>query len=444
MDAGTTPEAVFSSLYSLRYPFFIDSPGRRGPDCRLQILGAEPFMTISGRAGCTILRSENGITSLKADPLEVIDSHLAELRTIAEPGHAFRGCAAGYVGYSYKNAIEKNIIYRDTGAGDDVFFAFYDTIFFFDKKTGEAKIISAKIPGGPSPVDRAKYFKELLGPERKSLKIKGASITPQENDGSYIKKAKRVKEYIAAGDIYQANLSRKYFIEGAGDDYYSLYMNLRRANPSPFSLFFDAGDAKILSTSPERFFRKTGRLISTVPIKGTIRASYPTGSAMRRLFASEKDRAELIMITDLERNDLGKIAITGSVKPHRLYTLRRFGNIIHMMSDIRAIIDENKAFSDIIKALHPGGSITGAPKIRAMQILDELEDEPRTLYTGTAGYIDFSGRMDFNILIRTVFAENGGLYYSAGGGIVHDSVPEKENREIRQKSLGILRGLGKA
>jgi para-aminobenzoate synthetase component 1 len=260
----------------------------------------------------------------------------------------------------------------------------------------------------------------------------------------YLRKVARVKAHILEGDIYQANLTTRFDIDCPLDPW-NVYRHLRRVNPAPFSAFLDFGDFKIISCSPERMFLldADGR-ITTAPIKGTV-ASGTTEEVQRRrveeLLKSAKDRAELLMIVDLLRNDLGRIASVGSVTVDSLFRAERYASVTHLVSDVSARLRAGVSLSDVFTALSPGGSITGAPKRRAVEILLELETQPRDVYTGCIGWV-YRGRAEFNIAIRTMIHDHDGYHVHAGGGIVADSDPECERQEVLLKAERLFAALG--
>jgi para-aminobenzoate synthetase component 1 len=227
-------------------------------------------------------------------------------------------------------------------------------------------------------------------------------------------------------------------------DPFDVYRRLRRLNPAPYGAYLNFGNYQVLSTSPERMFLKQGNQISTSPIKGTIANGSDLSSSelnRSRLLQSEKDRAELLMIVDLERNDLGRIAQTGSVQVERLFKAEIYSSLIHLVSDISAELRHDVKLKDILNALMPGGSITGAPKKRAVEIIADMERDPRSVYTGCIGYVD-GDTADFNIAIRTMIHSGGQYHVHAGGGIVADSDPVAEYEEMLLKARNLLRALG--
>jgi para-aminobenzoate synthetase component 1 len=260
---------------------------------------------------------------------------------------------------------------------------------------------------------------------------------------AYMSAVRKAKKYIRKGDIYQVNLSQR-FESPLDTDPYGLYLCLRDFSPAPFSSYLNFGGYAVISSSPERFLMKNGSYIETRPIKGT--AARSSDRLMDEFNANElvksyKDRAEHIMIVDLERNDLGRICEYGSVRPTEFVALEKYSNVFHLVSTVSGRLRKGIDPIDCITATFPGGSITGAPKIRSMEIIEELEPVKRGLYTGAIGYISFDGNMDTSIAIRTMVVKGKKLYFHAGGGIVADSDPAAEYDETIDKARGMLRSL---
>ena len=257
----------------------------------------------------------------------------------------------------------------------------------------------------------------------------------------YIEMVKKAKEYIRAGDIFQANLSQRLHARIENEKSWELYSILRSINPSPFACFADFGDYKVVGSSPERLIRLIGRLAETRPIAGTRprRGTEKEDELMRtELLLNEKERAEHIMLIDLERNDLGKVCAYGSVTVDELMTTEDYSHVIHIVSNVRGELVHGRDAFSLVRATFPGGTITGVPKVRCMEIIDELEPTVRGPYTGSLGYIGFNGNMDLNIIIRTFVLKDGIAYVQAGAGIVADSDPEREYFETLRKAEALL------
>jgi para-aminobenzoate synthetase component 1 len=253
----------------------------------------------------------------------------------------------------------------------------------------------------------------------------------------------RIRDYIAAGDVYQVNLAHRYETELEGD-LPGLYLRLRRRSPAPYGAYLNFGDLHALSISPERFVSLRAGQVRTRPIKGTRPRGADAAEDARlraELEASAKDRAELLMIVDLERNDLGRVCQPGSVRVEELYTVEAHPTVWHLVSEVSGRLAQDRDVFDLLKAAFPGGSITGAPKIRAMQIIAELEPHRRGLYCGSIGWLGFDGDAELNIAIRTLVEHRGRAYYHVGGGITWDSVPHEEYAETQAKACALREAL---
>ena len=273
-----------------------------------------------------------------------------------------------------------------------------------------------------------------------------ATALQEETPDRYLAQVERVRRYVQDGDIFQANLSRLWSAElAAGTDAVTLYRRLRRANPAPFAGLVLHESTAIISSSPERLVRVAGERVDTRPIAGTRpRSMDPERDAtlIRELIEHPKERAEHVMLLDMERNDLGRIAATGSVRVDELMAVESYTHVHHIVSNVEARLKPGTTPGAVIRAVFPGGTITGCPKVRCMEIIAELEQAPREAYTGAMGYLDLNGDMDLNILIRTLKQKDGRLEFRAGAGIVADSIPENELQETRAKARGLARALG--
>jgi para-aminobenzoate synthetase component 1 len=281
------------------------------------------------------------------------------------------------------------------------------------------------------------------GRKKDKPKHQTAELKSNFTKEDYILAIKKAKEYIRKGDIYQVNLSQQFYTRTDLSGF-EIYKCLRKLSPSYFSAYFDAGDYQILSSSPESFLRLEGDLVTTRPMKGTRPRSQNKVKDIRLkkdLLGSPKDKAELIMIVDLERNDLGRVCSYDSIKVATLRQLEEYNTVFQTTATVCGRLHKDKDRIDLIRACFPGGSITGCPKIRAMEIIEELEPSRRSIYTGSLGYLSFSGNMDLNILIRTILKKGNNLYFSVGGGIVADSEPEEEYRETLVKARAMMEAI---
>ncbi|MFH1485142.1 MAG: aminodeoxychorismate synthase component I, partial [Chloroflexota bacterium] len=260
---------------------------------------------------------------------------------------------------------------------------------------------------------------------------------------AYIGAVERAREYICAGDIFQVNISQR-FDAPLSIPPYDLYRELRAINPAPFACYLNLDEVAVVSSSPERFLRLSGDRVETRPIKGTRpRGKTPSEDELmaQQLAASAKDKAEHVMIVDLERNDIGRVCRYGTVRVGELMALEKYATVFHLTSTVEGRLRREKGRIDLLKACFPGGSITGAPKVRSMEIIEELEPTKRSVYTGSIGYLSFSGDMDLNIAIRTILMTQGRAYFQVGGAIVYDSEPEAEYQETLDKAKALIQAV---
>jgi para-aminobenzoate synthetase component 1 len=365
----------------------------------------------------------------------------------------------GYLSYDLCHFVER----LPSTAIDDLqlpesYFAFYDAILAFDNLEGKAYIVSTGFPelGESRRLKRAKVrLEEIKGwlsssspstpeadfrsAEGKAKAVLKSNFTPE----GYMKAVDRVREYIAAGDVFQVNISQRFETDLTVPPY-ELYRRLRQINPAPFASYLNFDEVTIVGTSPERFLRVDGDWVETRPIKGTRpRGKDSVDDAMlaEELTQSSKDRAENVMIVDLERNDLGRVCQYGTVRVTELAILETFPTVFHLTSTVVGRLCPNKNRIDLLKATFPGGSITGAPKVRAMEIIDELEPTRRSVYTGAIGYLSFGNNLDLNIVIRTFLIKDGKAYFQVGGAIIYDSNAEAEYVETLDKAKALIQAL---
>ena len=475
------PVECCARLRGLPYLLFLDSardPGRLG---RYSFLAADPAIVVHGKgAQAAVLDMRTGTeTALTTHALagvrELLAPHLTEPIPDLPP---FQGGAAGYLAYDWGAVLERLPSPRyDDLAIPDVIFPIYDWVIAWDHLEHRAWLISTGLPDTGTAKsqrceNRLREILERLASYSLSTEILSPLLAarthlhPREPAPSYpvsdtelaasldlrssfthrgyLDALTTVREYIVAGDIFQANLSQR-FEAPLTESPWALYQRLRAINPAPFAAFLDFGAVTIASASPERFLSlDTARQIEARPIKGTRpRGVYPAHDAAlgRALQESLKDRAENLMIVDLMRNDLSRVSLPGSVRVPELFALERYATVHHLVSTVTGTLQPGRDAVDLLCATFPGGSITGAPKVRAMEIIAELEPSRRGVYCGSIGYISVTGVMDTSIVIRTYQAVHGRVYFSAGGGIVADSDPEQEYRETFDKARALIRAL---
>jgi len=355
----------------------------------------------------------------------------------------FAGGAVGFFSYDLRHRVEKlpRLCCYDLDVPEFVL-CFYDRALIFDHCRQVTFFVGRAGSKPPRPAPRSSGSSSRL-PE-----VEGVALRSNFPPGEYPEAVQRVKDYIAAGDIFQANLSQRFEGECPAEGL-SIYERLRAVNPSPFAAYLRYPEFEIICSSPERFLLGEADRVVTRPIKGTrprLAGDETFNKRMRdELLASAKDHAELAMIVDLERNDLGRVCRYGTVRVAEHAVLETYPTVYHLVSTVegRLYRERHDEFS-LLRAMFPGGSITGAPKIRAMEIIEELEPHARTVYTGSIGYVSFHGRMDLNIVIRTMLKIGGRIYMQVGGGIVADSDPELEYWETLHKGKALFQAVGAA
>jgi para-aminobenzoate synthetase component I len=492
-------------LQGLPYLLFLDSATAATPLGRYSFLTADPVAIVRSKGGVTeIIELEDGSHQRPAeagysvppvpakaghdihaagDALDAVRMLLAPHRVEPIPGlPPFQGGAAGYVAYDWGRVLERvPAPRRDDLALPDVVIGIYDWVLAWDHDASRAWLISTGLPEirpdqrAIRAQERATAVEQLLRrrfdkPRRSNAEGGGRVADGSKGEGNrvpsfpveggwwnpnlairssfthrdYVDAVARVREYIFAGDIFQANLSQR-FEAPLGEPPWDLYRRLRARNAAPFAAYFDCPNAVVLSASPERFLRVdvTGQ-VETRPIKGTRpRGLGPEHDAALGVVLTEsaKDRAENLMIVDLMRNDLSRVCAPGTVRVSELFALEHYATVHHLVSTVVGQLAAGHDALDLLRAAFPGGSITGAPKMRAMEIIAELEPSERGVYCGSIGYWSVTGALDTSIAIRTAVAVGGRVSFSAGGGIVADSQPEQEYRETLDKARGIIDAL---
>ncbi len=449
------PHKLFRRFMDSRYSFLLESGGSAGDFSRHSFIGSEPFLVFKSKGKQIEICEGDQSERFSGDPFEVLKKLISQYN-LASSGHSpFPGGAVGYFGYDLCHFVEK----LPRNSFDDLqlpdcYLGFYDLVLSFDHLTGRLFISSSGLPE-KEPArrrERAKWRLEEMLNKLNKASWEDFSVKEEYNIGEissnfsrsdYLDAIERVKEYIRAGDIFQVNLSQRFVCSRMALPF-TIYEKLRRINPAPFASLLNFPELSVVGASPERFLRISGRKVQTRPIKGTRprgRDDLEDKELARELWESEKDKAELIMIVDLERNDLGRVCEYGSVKVPKLITLETYPTVFHLVSTVEGMLKEDKDHIDCLRACFPGGSITGAPKIRAMEIIDELEPNQRGVYTGSIGYIGFNGETDLNIVIRTMVMTGEKIYFHAGGGIVADSDPASEYEETLHKARALIETL---
>ena len=446
------PAALLAALPPGPSPFLLES-GAAGPaDVQnYSLAGVEPFLTLTVRGRMAFVEEDGCVRVVEGDPFTVLQTLLEKHQVEAPDGlPGFPGGAVGYLSYDLARYVERlPATARDDLFLPDMYFGFYDVILVLEHRSGEASLVVGA-PRGRKRQALAKarrwasHLQRMPAPAPLPPRSPAGPVSSSMSYEQYLVAIRQALAYIQAGDIYQVNISQRFSCPYTGDAW-DLYRHLRQQTPAPFSAFLDAGGWQVVSGSPERFIQVRGRQIETRPIKGTRpRGSTPEADRAQadELLKSEKDAAELVMIVDLQRNDIGRVCEYGSVRVPDLRRLEATPNVWHTVATVEGRLRPGVTVADILRATFPGGSITGAPKIRSMEIIEELEPVRRGVYTGAVGYIGFDGNLDLNIAIRTAVVKDGLVYFNAGGGIVADSSPEDEYLETLAKGSGIARALG--
>ncbi len=429
----------FETLVGRAWPVFLDSGRPASTLGRYDILTADPRVTLVTLGDRTEIRDAQGVRSSPADPFALLDAALGPRRPRI-PGLPFRGGAIGYFAYDLARRLEHlPSVAEDAEGIPDMAVGIYDWALVVDHTRGCSRLIAQDEACLDEMFERLIRALSAADPATGAFRVL-APVQSNLSRAQYLSALDRIRRYLHEGDCYQVNFAQRFAAPAQGDAWQA-YKGLRRLNPAPFGAYLATPDCRILCSSPERFLRVRGDRVETKPIKGTRpRGSYPAEDRMlaESLRRSPKDRAENLMIVDLLRNDLGKVCAIGSVHVPTLFEVESYTRVHHLVSTVRGRLAEGRNAVDLLRACFPGGSITGAPKLRAMEIIEELEPHRRGVYCGAIGYLGYDGAMDTNIAIRTLVHSAGIIRLWAGGGIVADSDPEAEYRETYDKAAPLL------
>jgi para-aminobenzoate synthetase component 1 len=462
VDTELSPDEAFGLLVDEPFSFFLDSgmdPHKLG---RYSFIGGNPFLVFSSRGNEVNIVQGTKRSRKKGNPFDILNQFLQLYRLdYYAPPVPLIGGAVGYFSYDLCHFIERlPATTTDDLELPECYFGFYDLVIAFDNLYNKTYIVSTGFPEleeskrkdraasrlaeakcrlaeAPTPIDSEKPLPQSLKP---------AALVANFTHEEYVNAVEKARQYIIDGDIFEVNLSQRFTAELSITPY-QLYRRLRQINPAPFACYLCFEDVSVVGASPERFLLLQGDRVETRPIKGT----RPRGNTQKEdealaneLLTSDKDRAENIMIVDLERNDLGRVCRYGTVRVSELAILEVFPSVFHLTSTVVGRLTEGKNGIDLAKATFPGGSITGAPKVRAMEIIDELEPTRRSVYTGSIGYMSFNGDLDLNIVIRTFLVKDKKAYFQVGGAITYDSDPEAEYGETLDKARALIDALNLA
>jgi anthranilate synthase component 1 len=453
-----TPVTAFKKLDDGRFGFLLESIEGGEKWGRYSFLGSSPSLIVRSR-GNRVEIIENGVTTTitAADPLSCIRDLLARFTPVEVEGlPRFFGGAVGYMGYDMVRYFERLPSEKPALIDAwDAYFLITDTIVIFDNVRQKIKVVSnAHLDGNRTPEQAYREAVEKIDAIIRRLRMPLAAGTapaaarPVEfrsnvSRADFEAAVERAKEYVRAGDIIQVVLSQRFSGELSADPL-DIYRVLRTLNPSPYLFFLRLDDTVIAGASPEVMVRKEGSRVELRPIAGTRpRGATPEDDARlaKELLADPKERAEHVMLVDLGRNDLGRVCLTGTVTVSELMIIERYSHVMHIVSNVQGELEEERDAFDLVRATFPAGTLSGAPKVRAMQIIDELEPVRREVYGGAVGYFSFSGNMDLAIAIRTLVIKDGMVHLQAGAGIVADSDPAAEWQETVNKALAARRAI---
>lgn len=433
------PLEVYNIFKDEKDTIFLDSSKDDKILSKYSFIGINPFLNFHSSGNKSYINNEE----VNGDPFKVLEELIKKYEIKIESELPLVCGCMGYMSYDTGRILEN---LPNTSVEDfqipDMKFIFYNNIIIFD--IINSKVFISDLGIGNSKLCELEH--RILG---------GINVTEEEVEMSnnkfysnftkekYKKAVKDLKDYIVSGDVYIANMTQRFYCNN-NEDSFEIYKKLRTINKAPFSVFMNFEDFQIISSSPERFMQVKEGHVHTRPIKGTRPRGHNKemdNKNKEELLNSEKDKAELLMVVDLERNDLSKVCMPYSVKVTELFQLEEYATVFHLVSTIEGRLKRDVSTVKCIKECFPGGSITGTPKIRAMEIIEELEMLKRNIYTGSIGYFDFRGNADFNIVIRTIVKKGNNAYFGVGGGITYDSIEEDEYNETLDKAKALMRVL---
>lgn len=460
-----TPIRIFQHMHREPRAFLLESVEGGVKWARYSFIGTDPFMIVRGKNGEMVIEKQGVKTVLKDKPIELLKAHLRAYRS---PSSAdlppFTGGAIGFFGYDLLQYYEKLPAHRiDDLQMDDMQFMFCDQVIAFDHFKQQVQVIgNVHIPEGATDTEIQAHYEATLAKIESTIErlqqplpttlMSGGSIPADPDLGEissnltkeqFLDNVEKAKEYIRSGDIFQVVLSQRFSIETEVDPFH-VYRVLRTINPSPYMYYLKLDDEIIVGTSPEALVKVDGERVETRPIAGTRpRGKTPEQDAAfeKELLTDEKERAEHLMLVDLGRNDIGRVSEFGSVRCDAYMEIERYSHVMHIVSNVSGKLREDKDFFDAFVSCMPAGTVSGAPKLRAMSIIAELENEARGAYAGAIGYLGFGGSLNTCITIRTLIFKNGKAYVQSGAGIVWDSVPESEYTETVNKAMALLKAV---
>jgi len=455
-----TPVSAFLKIRGGECPFLFESVEGGEKWGRYSFLGANPSIVVQGK-GEKVSVSRDGreaFLSSSGDPLLVLKNILDEFRPVAVEGlPRFFGGAVGYLSYDMVRYFEPVKLRHPPKSAPDFFFLITDTLLIFDNVKKRIKVVSnARIQGNDlnasyecalQKIDALiALLRQPLPPTPEAAHRPPKTAASNVTRDQFKKSVLKAKEHIKSGDIFQVQISQRFSVPLQAEPF-MVYRALRSVNPSPYMFYLQFGERHLVGTSPEVLVRLEGTQVETRPIAGT----RPRGQTPEEdkgmeidLLSDPKERAEHVMLIDLGRNDIGRVCQYGTVKVDELMVIERYSHVMHIVSNVVGDLAPDKDAFDVLRACFPAGTVSGAPKIRAMEIIDELETEGRSLYAGAVGYFSFQGNMDTCITIRTIIIEDGQATIQAAAGIVADSDPDREFEETVNKAKGMLKAIALA
>ncbi|HZK18762.1 MAG TPA: aminodeoxychorismate synthase component I [Clostridia bacterium] len=449
---------IYERLGREPYSFLLESSMVLKEIGEYSFLGCDPFLVVRASENMIEIERQGNVDCTRGNSLDKLNGILKDLNyTPTHKPFPFNGGAVGFFSYDLGRQIET---VPSTAINDlqtpDYCLGFYDLVIIIEHFTGEVYISSTGLPlrgkeGYKRAGHRLNELENILAnntpppnnapsPSGCGLDRLKSNFTPEE----YIDTVQKVQNYIGAGEILGVNITQR-FDTPLTEDSWEVYKRLRQVNGSPFGGYLKFGDFEVLSSSPERFLKVTGSKVETRPIKGTRPRGKDQTEDMKyrqELLKSDKDKEELLMVVEMEKNNLSRVCKEGTVWVPDLIRLEEYPTVFHLVSTVEGELPPNKTICDLLKATFPGGSITGVPKTRSMEIIEELEKIRRGIYTGSIGYIDFNGDADLNIVIRTIICRHGKAYFQVGGAVTADSEPRQEYYETLDKARGLMRALG--
>ncbi|NUM81290.1 aminodeoxychorismate synthase component I [bacterium] len=440
-----SPLDLYAKLYPSPFSFFLYSSMTGHSNSRYSYMGCDPYLIFQSKGQAISVFSNEKWRHFSGNPLIEFEKLFNEesIRWKLSEQDFFSRGAVGYWGYDLKDFLETlpSKAEKEFDAPDS-FWMFYKSIIVIDHRYSNYFIVG-------DPHETQKLYDKITNIISPASVTCDYTVSPSVSESDYIRSILSIKERIGAGDVYEVNLSQRFHIQFENDEPwrdFNIFRSLTEVSPAPFSAILKCLDFSVISSSPERFLKIRDRVAESQPIKGT----RPCGLGFSEdeqnyldLYTSDKDHAENLMIVDLVRNDLGRVSKAGSVAVKDLFKIEKFSTVFQMLSTISGTLNDDVSNMDVIRACFPPGSMTGAPKISAMKIIEELEPYKRGIYSGAIGYMGFDGNCDLSVIIRTLILLGQKGYFQTGGAVVWDSDPKKEYEECWDKARGILNALEK-